>query len=305
MTIRTITLTCLIASAAMAQAPCLPVAGAQITGADLKRAIPAWAAISSNVPLAPAPLPGSTRIFYPSELQSVAARFSLPIASAREVCFRLATAPLSPDRIVESMRNALRIPYARIELLETSTEPAPAGAIEFKREDLGAPASADRQTPVLWRGNVVYAGDRRFAIWAKVRITAQLGRVVAVEALRSGVAVRPEQVREEIFEGFPIRSAGGVSLERIAGMVPVHPVAAGAEVRLENLTRPNDVNRGDMVHVDVRFGAAHLILVGQAESAGHIGDVVAVRNPESSRVFRALVDGADKVVVEPGKGERN
>ena len=39
-----------------------------------------------------------------------------------------------------------------------------------------------------------------------------------------------------------------------------------------------DVNRGDMVEVEVRSGAAHLAFTGKAESAGRSGDTIVIRN---------------------------
>jgi flagella basal body P-ring formation protein FlgA len=262
------------------------------------RAVPALAKISPNVPLAPAPLPGNSRVFYLSELQSIGARFSIHVVDAREVCFRFATEDLNRDRVTEAMRKALRIPDARIELLETSAGPVPVGVIEFDRENLGAPAAPDQRTPVPWRGDIVYAGNRRFPISARVRITAPVSRLVAVEPLRPGVAVKPSQLRAELVESFPLATNVSPSIEQIVGMTPLRPIAAGTEVRLDNLTRPNDVNRGDLVHVEVRIGAAHLALTGRAESAGHIGDTIAVRNPDSSKVFHAMVEAAGKVIVE-------
>jgi flagella basal body P-ring formation protein FlgA len=283
---------------AVAQTPCLTVTGEQILGGDLARAVPALAKISPNIPLAPSPLPGNTRIFYLSELQSIGARFSIQVYEPPEVCFRFATEPLNRDRVTEAMRNALHIPDARIELLETSPGPVPLGAIEFARENLGVPASPGQHTPVPWRGDVVYAGNRRFPIMTKVRITAPVSRLVAVEALRSGVPIKSGQVRAELIESFPPAVSGGISVEETAGMIPLRPVAAGAEVLPDNLKRPNDVNRGDLVRVEVRFGAAHLALTGRAEAAGRVGDIIAVRNPDSSKVFNALVEGVGRVLVE-------
>ena len=63
---------------ALAQSPCVTVTGDQILGSDLARAIPAFARIPANTPLATSPLPGSTRTFSLSELQSFAARFAVP-----------------------------------------------------------------------------------------------------------------------------------------------------------------------------------------------------------------------------------
>jgi len=301
MTTRCLTVCCWLIPCALAQTPCLTVTGEQIRGSDVARAVPALAKISPNVPLAPAPPPGNTRVFYLSELQSIGARFSIRVVDAQEVCFRYATEDLNRDRVTEAMRKALRVPDARIELLETSAGPVPIGAIEFERENLGAPAAPGQRTPLPWRGDIVYAGNRRFPISAKVRISAPVSRLVAVEPLRPGVAIKPSQLRSEIVESFPLATNGVLSIEQIAGMTPLRPIAAGAEIRLDNLTRPNDVNRGDMVHVEVRIGAAHLALTGRAESAGHIGDTIAVRNPDSSKVFHAMVEAAGKVIVErPG-----
>jgi len=301
MTTRCLTVCCWLIPCALAQTPCLTVTGEQIRGSDVARAVPALAKISPNVPLAPAPPPGNTRVFYLSELQSIGARFSIRVVDAQEVCFRYATEDLNRDRVTEAMRKALRVPDARIELLETSAGPVPIGVIEFERENLGAPAAPGQRTPLPWRGDIVYAGNRRFPISAKVRISAPVSRLVAVEPLRPGVAIKPSQLRSEIVESFPLATNGVLSIEQIAGMTPLRPIAAGAEIRLDNLTRPNDVNRGDMVHVEVRIGAAHLALTGRAESAGHIGDTIAVRNPDSSKVFHAMVEAAGKVIVErPG-----
>jgi flagella basal body P-ring formation protein FlgA len=305
MKIHALAVYCLIALPALAQTTCVTVTGPEIIGRDLARALPAFAGIPADSPLAPAPLPGGMRVFYPSELQSVASRFSLAVDAPAAVCFRFATETLSGDKVLEAMRRALGIPDARIELLETNPNLVPAGDLTFAREGLSAPASPELRTPVLWRGEIVYAGGRRYPIQARVRITAPFSRMVAVEALRPGAVIRPDQVRLEIAEGFPHNAGVAPSVEQIAGMIPSRPVAAGGEVRLDNLSRPNDVNRGDLVHVEVRFGAAHLALNGQAESAGHIGDVVSIRNPESSRTFRALVEARGRVIVAPNESEGN
>jgi flagella basal body P-ring formation protein FlgA len=290
---------------ALAETPCVSITGSQILGADLARAVPAFAGIEADSPLAPAPLPGSARVFYSSELQSIASRFSLAIGLPGEVCFRFASEAFRRESALDEMRKALTIPDSKIELLETSPALVPVGKMEFTREGLSAPAAPDQRTPVSWRGNIIYAGDRRYPIQAKVRITAPLMRVVAIEPLRSGVPVKAEQLRQEVFEGFPVARNSSPAPDQVAGMIPVRPIAAGGEVRLDNLTRPNDVNRGDLVHVEVRFGGAHLALMGRAEAAGRIGDVVAIRNPESTKVFSARVAARDKVIVVPNEGENN
>jgi len=50
---------------------------------------------------------------------------------------------------------------------------------------------------------------------------------------------------------------------------------------------PFDVSRGDVVDVEVRSGAARLSFSGRAETDGRSGDMVAIRNEGSKRLFQA------------------
>jgi len=130
-------------------------------------------------------------------------------------------------------------------------------------------------------------------------LTVACARIIATETLTPGQTIDQRQVRVEQGECFPSvggpASVPGVSL---AGMVPTRLIAAGSEIRPELLTRPNDVNRGDAVRVEVRSGAAHLALVGKAESAGRSGDFITVRNPSSNKTFRARIEDKGQVVVQ-------
>jgi hypothetical protein len=107
----------------------------------------------------------------------LALRYNLAADSLNEICIERAMEPLAPERVIESMRQALGIPEARIEIVELSRYPVPRGDIEFMRASLppGGPAA------ILWRGFVRYGSQRRFAIWARVKITAQSTRIVALQ----------------------------------------------------------------------------------------------------------------------------
>jgi flagella basal body P-ring formation protein FlgA len=294
----------ILAIAALAQNPsCLPVEADQIRGSDLARAIPAFKRIPPNTPLAPTPGPGGTRVFTAAELQSVAARFSVSADPAPDLCFQMLTGPLDRERVLEAMQVSLQTPGVQIELLEVSSEKVPRGRIEFPREGLGAPALPDRKSPVLWRGSVVYGvGRQRFAVWGRVNVTAPVSRFVATESLKAGVAIQTNQLRRETIESFPVLQPASDKLalepEQIVGKLPLRTIAAGAEIRMDNLALPIDVHRGDRVRVEVRIGAAHIALNGRAESNGRIGDMISVRNPDSSKMFRARVESKDQVIVE-------
>jgi flagella basal body P-ring formation protein FlgA len=244
------------------------------------------------------PPPGSKRTFHASELASLAQLYSIRLDSPPDVCFEWPMESLDRSRILQAMRESLAVPEARIEITETSLYPVPRGRVEFPRPMLGAPASTAQEHPVLWRGQVVYGGEHRYPVWAKVRVKVACERIFALEALKPGQPIDPRQVRTEPAECFPFLDGSGRSpAVSLSGTVPTRAIAAGSEIRPEFLARPNDVNRGDAVHVEVRSGAAHLAFIAQAESGGRSGDFIAVRNPSSSKIFRARIKDKGQVEV--------
>jgi flagella basal body P-ring formation protein FlgA len=269
----------------------------RILAKHLAAVFPEFRAIPPETWLGNMPPPGSKRSFHASELVSLAKRYSIRLDSPRDVCFEWPMQTLNRDRALEAMRASLPSPEASIEITETSLYPIPRGRLEFPREFLGKPASAAQKDPVLWRGSVIYGGDHRYSIWARVRVKVPCQRATALQALREGQPIDPRQVRLERGACFPDSSPRQTPLS-LAGMVPRQAIAAGAEVRPELLVPQNDVNRGDPVDVEVRSGAARLAFTAKAESSGRTGDFIALRNPSSNKIFRARVEGKDKAVVQ-------
>ena len=287
-----------IACAASAeQRACREVEGERIFARDLAVAIPAFGALVPQLPVAFAPVPGSRRIMHASELVSLARRHSIELATVEDLCFEWPMQPLERAAAMEAMRASLDAPEATIEIVEMSRNPVPRGRIEFPRDRLGMPAAAGARAPVLWRGNVVYGGARRFAIWARVTVAARVVQVVAIESLRAGQPVEPRQLRLETSQGFPLPAKIAGSIEQVAGRLPLRPLSAGSPIHLDQLAAPFDVNRGDLVDVEVRSGAARLSFSGKAETAGRSGDVVAIRNEDTNRLFQARVNGKGKALV--------
>jgi hypothetical protein len=192
---------------------------------DLAPAFPDLAAEAMDSPVALAPMPGVQRNFDFAELRRLAARLKLA-DPVREVCVTRRAAVLEPTRILEALR--AQMPAAQIELLDYTRGPVPEGELEFSRNGVapGAPAG-------VWSGAVRYAEGRRFPIWAKVRITA-------------------------------------------------------------------DVNRGEMVHVEVHSGAALVAFDAEAQSSGAAGQTITLLNPISKRRFSARVEGKGRASVQEG-----
>lgn len=244
-----------------------------------------------------APVPGTHRIFGVAELARQARRYGLDFEPKAEICLERPVEALSPSAVLEAIQSSLGLKGARIEIVEQSRYPVPHGTLEFPRAGLVPPSPSQPQAAVLWRGAVRYAANRRFGIWARVRILASAQRVVAAEALPAGRPIAAAQLRLETYEGFPLRTEPLDSIELAAGRVPRRSIARGAVLSPGDLEPPYEVLRGDAVHVEVSSGDAHLELNGRAEASGRRGQIIPVRNPANGKRFQARVEGAGQVEV--------
>jgi flagella basal body P-ring formation protein FlgA len=278
----------------LALAACLSVdpGSDQILARDLVPAYPEMASLDSATPLAFAPAPGVARVFHLSDLRTLATRFQLPAIPDHEICVERQVAPLDPAQLLTAMRRAF--PDARIEIVEYSRQPVPEGLIEFTQDGLHHPQTGDT---ALWNGAVRYAGNRRFVVWARVKITASVQRVLALGDLKPGRAIDPGQVLLQTREEFPAAGNFAQVVDEVAGKSPRLAIRAGIEIRLDQLVPAREVKHGETVRVDVFGGAAHLEFEGVAESCGAVGEMISVRNPSSHRQFRARVEGKGRVSV--------
>jgi flagella basal body P-ring formation protein FlgA len=287
----------LLAAAASASAIAVPVcttvASDRITAGDLAQTLPGFSSLAPETPLGYAPVPGARRIYRAAEVERLAARYKVPVESSAEICFERVMEQLQPERVVDAMRQALNNPEARIEVVEMSKYPVPPGEILFTRSTL-PPAAAG---PVVWRGFVRYGGERRFAIWARVSIQVRSKKIVAVENLAAGSRIDAKQVRLEEHEVYPSTQAETASTDGIVGKVLRRAIPAGSAISASLLEEPKDVERGEMVQVEVRSGAARLKLEGRAQSAGRTGDAIRVRNLSTGKSFSAHVSAKGRVVL--------
>jgi flagella basal body P-ring formation protein FlgA len=186
------------------------------------------------------------------------------------------------------------LPAAHIELFDFSRQPAPEGALAF-------PVSGLRQGPAggYWSGYVAYGGNRRFTLWARVKVALAAVRVVAAQDLKPGVALDAALLRLETRQEVP--TAGfATSVEEVAGKIPRRPIAAGTAVRTEWLEPAKVVLRGETVLAEAIRGGAHLELECVAEASGAIGEIIPVLNPISKQRFPARVEAQGRVVATKG-----
>jgi len=283
----------------LAAAACVAVDGEKILARDLAPAAEAFQSLAPDTEISYAPSPGARRVLHAAELSRMIARHGGAPGMVREICVERATEKLTREALEAALASAAG--GTSVELLDWSRYPVPRGELQFPPG--GKSRLGGRE--VLWRGYVGYGSSRRFAIWARVRISVRQRRVVARVALPAGKPIRPEQLGVEEVEASPFEARPKESVDAVAGWLPRRPVAAGTPILPGLLEAPQEIHSGDAVTVEVSNGLTRLSFDARAGAGGRKGDLIPVRNPATGRSFRARVEGAGKVTLAiAGQGEK-
>ncbi|MBZ5602473.1 MAG: flagellar basal body P-ring formation chaperone FlgA [Acidobacteriia bacterium] len=278
---------------------CRTISRPEIFASDVAAAVPQFNALPSDLRVGYSPMPGNQRIFHGVELERIAKAQGLELTSLPDLCFAWRMTPPRAEDIVAAMRASLGSD-AGIEIVESSNAPAPPGELVFPRNTLQFPSSGGPRGEVLWRGYILYNENRRFGVWARVKIAANMTRVVAIQEIAAGRPIQKEQVRLESCEDFPLDSLTARNLDEVVGFVPRQAIRTGAPILKNQIDRAPEVMRGDTVRVEVQSGGAHLVLEARAQTAGAKGSMIMVKNPSSGRGFRARVIDKGRVAVDAG-----
>jgi flagella basal body P-ring formation protein FlgA len=278
--------------------PCDMIANDRISGEDLAKAVPSFLnKMPGDAIIGYSPAPGARRVFKTAELQRLGAPYGVSVAPDAEACFEWKLQPLNNDVIRAAILESMQLPDARIDILAISGNQAPAGKLSLPLSGLLASTLTGADTPVTWRGEVLYHGSRKFSIWARVKISATMTRVVATQLILPGKTVAPDQVRIETYDDFPLRNDIARNLEEVVGRMPRRALRMGLPVFRSDLIEPFQVQRGDLVDVTAIAGAAQLHVPALAETPGRQGDIITLKNARSGRFFRARIEGKDKALV--------
>jgi flagella basal body P-ring formation protein FlgA len=278
--------------------PCEMIASDHIVGADLTKSLPVFLnKIPGDAVIGYSPVPGTRRIFQFAELERIGTRYGVSVAPDSEACFEWGLQTLTDDMVRTAIRASLQLPEARIDVLATGADHVPVGKIVFPISGLLASTLTGPDTPVTWRGEVVYQGSRKFSVWARVKVCSTMTRVVATKLIQPGQTVAPDEVRIETYDDFPLRNDIARDLDEVIGRMPRRPLRGGQPVFRADLIEPFQVQRGDLVDVTAISGAAQLHMPAIAEAQGRQGDMISLKNERSGKTFRARVEGKDRALV--------
>jgi len=265
---------------------CIPVDGPKLVARHFASAAPEFQTLAPETDMGYAPVPGAVRTIRPDELARIGSRHGLSVTTSDPVCFSWEMAALDPARVEQAMRASLP-PEASLEVLDLSRGATPAGEVEFPYSMLKAG---------VWRGYVKYGSGAKHEVWARVRVNLKQTCVAAAVPLRVGVRIAADQLRVEQVDA-PPESGYVERIEDAVGLIPKRSFAEGSALLLRVLDKPATVQRGDTVRLRAVSGAAQVTLDVQAQAAGKIGDLIAVKNPSSGRVLRARVENSGEVTL--------
>jgi flagella basal body P-ring formation protein FlgA len=295
----------LLLAAAVAPAPgaCVRVSADKVVTGDLVDSVPLLRELPPETPVGYAPLPGTVRVVSGRELTLIALRQGVILSDPPDVCIARALRVITQAEMQAALEAALGIRDAKLDLEEFSSQPLPPGRLEFQHSTLSQPPLVAPDSPVIWRGRLVYDEHHSAAVWAKVRITVDRSIFVAAQDIAAGATIRDDEIKAATVSEFPFSAPPLDSHAEIAGKVARHSIRAGQRITAAALEEPKDVVRGDIVQVRVVDGPATLSFDGIAASSGKKGDTILVHNSASGRNFRAVVEEKGKALVRPGVGE--
>jgi flagella basal body P-ring formation protein FlgA len=277
---------------------CHTISSDVIFARDVAAVIPAFSRVAGDFRLSAVADSGSPRIFEGVELQRIARNQGVELQDLPDVCFALRVFVPQPDEIRAALRQTLRdvpgIDAAKIDISSSSQRPVPFGELVFPRSGLQLPYGIQQEA--MWRGFVRHSGGD-FPVWAKVRVIAKVTRIVAIANIPSGKPVQRNQVRVENCEDSLLDETTARSLDEVIGYLPKSVLRAEFPIRKTQLAPPPDVEKGELVNVQVFAGAAHLVVKAKAQADGFKGSIILMHNLSSGKDFPAMVVGKNRVMV--------
>jgi flagella basal body P-ring formation protein FlgA len=286
--------------AGLARAACVAVTAGNIKARDLASAVPQFQALDSNAIIGPAPFPGIVRLLSSRDVFVIGRRFGVvfpPEEAAPSVCVERVVHQLSIEEVREALLLALAIADVRLEILEVSDHPVPPGQLAFPSTSLNKPPGNNPLIPVMWPGKLIYDDKRSLSVWAKVKVSVDREIFVARESIPQYSVIRADQIASIRRRQFPTLQPSPILPLVIVGKVARRTLPAGQPIVAEALDDPQDVLRGETVHVQSINGGASVRFDAIAQSSGQKGEVIMVHNPYSGQAFPALIEGREQVVV--------
>lgn len=156
-----------------------------------------------------------------------------------------------------------------------------------------------------WTANLlVHSGGK---VATALPVTGRYEEMVKLPVLRQRVlpsdVIAAELIDWQLFPKHRARDSVLIDPQEMVGKSPKRGVSAGRPVRAEELVGASALAKGATVTLRYQSGRVDLRTLGEALEAGKIGDTIRVRNSDSKKIVRGVVENAREVRVVASDSE--
>jgi len=281
---------------------CVQIEGDRILAKHAAEAESIFKAVSPDTVLSFGPSVGSRRIISKREVEQWMARFGLIQPANLQsggMCFERAAHPPGHGEVEAAIRRSLPAGGdIRIELVEISKFPVPAGVLEFPLSGAVPPPQTRPADSFLWHGQLRGNSGGTYRCWARVRLIATRQAVRMKVDLGQGKSLDASELEAFSAPACPLSRTKDERIEDYAGLVLKRSLRTGTVLTHAMVMSPPDIARGNLVLVRVVAGGTHLTLEAQAESDGYTGRSILLTNINSKRHFQGTVQADGTVLVQ-------
>ena len=263
--------------------------------------------------IGPSPEPGGRIIVESAQLGAIARQFDVdwrPTSTADRIVLERPGRPFPREETLAALRVALGVAgvaadadvempgYAPILVPAEVRAAAEVGQLDYN-------ATTGQFTAVL---SVTAAGMSPGHTRLSGRIVDIVELPVAVHRMMPGDVVGPADIQMARLHANAVRSEVAQVPAQVVGMALRHPIGAGAPLLLTDLARPQAVQRGEAVQMQLQTPGISVSAQGIAMDSGAVGERVRVLNATSRAVVEAevlssgqvRVSGTAPVLLPPG-----
>src|SRR6185437_6456428 len=261
---------------------CVQIEGDRILAKHAAEAESIFKAVSPDTVLSFGPSVGSRRIISKREVEQWMARFGLiqpANLQSSGMCFERAAHPPGHGEVEAAIRRSLPAGKdIRIELVEISKFPVPAGILEFPLSGAVPPPKSRPDDAFLWRGQLRGDAGGTYGCWARVRLIATRQAVRMKVDLSQGKSLAAGELEAFSAPACPLLPVRDERIQDYTGLMLKRGLRAGTVLTHAMVGCPPDIARGNLVLVRVIAGATHLTLEAHAESDGYTGRRILLTN---------------------------
>ncbi len=150
-----------------------------------------------------------------------------------------------------------------------------------------------------WSANILFIADKDVvsAIPSSGRFEEIMSIPVLKRNIRNGDAISVSDIELVPFAVSRVSSNTITDMRMLVGKSPVHSISARRPVRANEIESPTLIKKNAVVQINYSTPGLQIITAGQAIEDGALGDIISVRNVNSKRIVRAIIEDEANVKI--------